>query len=660
MWVVHAGNQVDSPDRPEQRFPAENVEWLEARVRRFLAELRPNGVVSAAAAGADLIVLDVAQSLGLHIEVVLPLEIDDFFERSVRPHGDAWTSRFNRVLADHSRAFVHDLSAHDDWYLRGNEIILDRAVSCADREGVLAVAVRPPEDPNNLSATDDFVRRATRKGLTAIDLDPRKSELPTAFVVMPFGMKDDPSRGGVTIDCDATFHKVIVPILEDADLDWTRADRSVESGFIHVGMFDQIAHADVVIADLTVENPNVLYELGVRHALRPRATVMIHREGGVSMFDLRPLREFRYPLAGAAITDDEAFVAMETITPGVLAARNDSTCVDSPFHTLFDVSPTPQFRLRSGSDDRRQFLGLEERLTNLERSARAKRLNEQLPAGSVPGLIEEIRRLDVDSQAERSLLFRLAVVLRGSGRYDEALTVHHRLTPDPVRTPVDVSGVESLKERALCHRRLGEQMLGAGRSPDDEWRIAAELLDLAMSVPWRTADTLGVAGGLAKRRGERALRQDDRPMAVAQFDEAARCYDDGAEIDPTDYYLLLNAVTTARVAGFLAGRESSTERATLLLPIARYFAQRAYDMNTNDAYAAATLGELAYTEYQLAPAAAEAAAAFDHVALWYGRARAAGINSDSQRAMADQLGIYEILDGSNERLARIRSAILES
>ena len=95
-----------------------------------------------------------------------------------------------------------------------------------------------------------------------IDLDPTSDASGRAFVVMPFGVKPDPSRPDVKIDCDATFRKLIVPLLEDADLDWTRADRATEAGMVHVGMFNELATADVVVADLTLENPNVLYELG--------------------------------------------------------------------------------------------------------------------------------------------------------------------------------------------------------------------------------------------------------------------------------------------------------------------------------------------------------------------------------------------------------------
>ena len=93
-----------------------------------------------------------------------------------------------------------------------------------------------------------------------------------AFVAMPFGEKTYERR---KVDCDATFAKVIVPVLEDADLGletrgpaaWTRASSSV-------GMMGPLGNADIVVVDTITENANVFYELGllaVRSPTRPRS-----------------------------------------------------------------------------------------------------------------------------------------------------------------------------------------------------------------------------------------------------------------------------------------------------------------------------------------------------------------------------------------------------
>jgi len=173
MWIVHAGNRVDTPDRATARFPVTKVPAVEARLRRLLAELRPSGVVSAAAAGADLLVLGAAADLGIEIDVLLPLEVDDFVKRSVADQGDDWVERFERLLPDRAQATVADLSAYDDWYLRGNDLLLDRVAARSEKagEGVIVVTVRPaPGGPP--SATDDLAAKAAARGWPIIDIDP--------------------------------------------------------------------------------------------------------------------------------------------------------------------------------------------------------------------------------------------------------------------------------------------------------------------------------------------------------------------------------------------------------------------------------------------------------------------------------------------------------
>lgn len=101
--------------------------------------------------------------------------------------------------------------------------------------------------------------------------------LPTCFVVMAYGRRPVED---VEVDFDVIFDEFIVPAVRAARFDVVRSDREMASGVIMPRLFSSIYTADLVIADLTYQNPNVYYELGVRHALRAQGTLLIRRIGG--------------------------------------------------------------------------------------------------------------------------------------------------------------------------------------------------------------------------------------------------------------------------------------------------------------------------------------------------------------------------------------------
>ena len=91
---------------------------------------------------------------------------------------------------------------------------------------------------------------------------------PHAFVAMPFGIKKN--REGNELNFNRIYEELIKPALEAANLEPFRADEEIRAGNIITDMFQELLVADLVVADITVDNPNVWYELGVRHALRTR------------------------------------------------------------------------------------------------------------------------------------------------------------------------------------------------------------------------------------------------------------------------------------------------------------------------------------------------------------------------------------------------------
>jgi tetratricopeptide (TPR) repeat protein len=115
-----------------------------------------------------------------------------------------------------------------------------------------------------------------------------------AFVAMPFGLKQD--NQGNEIDFNRVYAELIKPALEELSLDVFRADEEERAGDIRTDMFQELLIADLVVVDLTLENPNVWYELGVRHALRARGVILICGGRVTTAFDLYTDRKLRYGL----------------------------------------------------------------------------------------------------------------------------------------------------------------------------------------------------------------------------------------------------------------------------------------------------------------------------------------------------------------------------
>src|SRR2546423_12831779 len=135
----------------------------------------------------------------------------------------------------------------------------------------------------------------------------RTGQTGTCFVVMGFGKKTDFETGRV-LDLDQSYTNLIKPAVESAGLKCIRADEIVHSGLIDLPMYQLLLKADVVVADLSTSNRNAIYELGVRHALRPYTTVVIAEDQIMKspFFDLNHIVIRQYQHLGEDIGVSEA------------------------------------------------------------------------------------------------------------------------------------------------------------------------------------------------------------------------------------------------------------------------------------------------------------------------------------------------------------------
>src|SRR3954471_8061763 len=128
--------------------------------------------------------------------------------------------------------------------------------------------------------------------------------MPTCFVVMGFGTKTD-YRQNKPFDLDKSYRTIIKPAMTAAGFECVRADEIQHAGVIDVPMYERLLEADVVVADLSTSNLNAMYELGVRHALKPYTTIVIAESGFQNPFDTNHLLVRPYHHMGEGIDFEE-------------------------------------------------------------------------------------------------------------------------------------------------------------------------------------------------------------------------------------------------------------------------------------------------------------------------------------------------------------------
>ena len=146
-----------------------------------------------------------------------------------------------------------------------------------------------------------------------------------AFIIRPFGKKKD--LKGNEIDFDQVAKELIGEALGAIGAEGRETLDIFESGNIRVDMFRRLLTADIVVADLSISNANVYYEIGIRHALREHGTVMIRCDADAFPFDLQTDRYFTYDR-----NDPKASLPqlIETLRATQDKAHKDYSAKDSP------------------------------------------------------------------------------------------------------------------------------------------------------------------------------------------------------------------------------------------------------------------------------------------------------------------------------------------
>jgi hypothetical protein len=363
---------------------------------------------------------------------------------------------------------------------------------------------------------------------------------PLCFVAMPFGTRQD--ANGTTIDFDTVYSQLIRPAVEAAQLEPLRGDEERFGGLIHKPIFERLILCDYAVADLTTANANVYYELGIRHAVRPRSTVMVFAESMRLPFDVGPVRGIPYRLTKSGrLADVER--TLKALASALREARRPAT--DSPiFQLLGEMRPpdishlkTDTFRDRvTYSVRRRAALAIARQTAERERNAEAIRAFEK----SLSPLADE----------EAALLVDLLLSYRAVSAWSDMIGLVERLPEHVART-------------VMIREQYGFALNRAGRSEDAE----TTLLDLVREHG-PSSETLGILGRVYKDRWQAALTRGQAAHAQGFLRKAIATYLEGFETDWRDAYPGWNAVELMSLC------EPPDERLHELIPVVTYSVRR--------------------------------------------------------------------------------------
>lgn len=356
------------------------------------------------------------------------------------------------------------------------------------------------------------------------------------FVVMPFGVRDaPPAHSNESIDFDDVYFRLIRPAAVAAGWDVVRIDEVVRPGPISDHYLEEIYSADLVLADVSVANANVFYELGIRHAISTGGTLLIALKGTQLPFDVAHLRVIFYEI------DPQAIEVAWTSLVRVLTEYDPSqTLTSNPIRAFLEKVGATSSPSSSNAAFEHELHGRVSRARNVDQLIAVWRWAQNLsPLPAFPLL---------------SLADRLA-------DYEAWQTSVEVLNAASAARPDDFE----------IHRQLGWHLRHLGRQFEPD---AVSALEKALELNPGDPESIGMLAGIFKRMND--------------YRRAAELYDRGARLSPDSLYMRVNQAAMAVMTN------PSDPAHGLSLYVTLYADISGDSQRQSDAWAQLVLGEAAF------------------------------------------------------------------
>lgn len=222
-----------------------------------------------------------------------------------------------------------------------------------------------------------------------------KEEKKICFVISPIGEEGSEIRER----SDQILKHIITSSVEQLGYTIIRADKISEPGIITTQIIEHIVDADLVIADLTDKNPNVFYELAIRHAIRKPLVQMI-KKGEVIPFDVAATRIIQFDL----LSLDSVAAAKEEIISQVKSLEAGRSEIHNPISVSLDLKVLKE----SGNIEERSLADIVEAVsdlrlavTSMDKATPSSKMLDEIKAmlDALPSKLEN--RLDPEFRRKR-------------------------------------------------------------------------------------------------------------------------------------------------------------------------------------------------------------------------------------------------------------------
>jgi len=360
------------------------------------------------------------------------------------------------------------------------------------------------------------------------------------FVIMPFGKK---KVGDQDVDFDYIFREVFAPGIEATPLGEgaagrlvpKRTDQDFFAGDISQEMFEYLEYSRFAIADISGLNPNVFYELGVRHRAQEAGTAVFRQVGLPIPFDINTVKAFDYEYQPIENIEKSRQLITRVLTESLRYNR-----LDSPVQRAL-LAQRARAATPAGAT-------LDDVLREAENAIRQQKWNEAIEAYRAA--------VRMDPQNCR-LRLRLGLFLKDRGKWPEALA---EFTAAVESEPAYSDG---WRERGIAENKKFIKEGRTAGAPTGESSLRE-----AVRLSPGDYDAWASLGGVLKREADNLAKSGKAEEAVAEYRRAYESYRQATDVSEGNSYPLLNEI---KLAGRINGAIPTDIRIKLRLPKAKRF-----------------------------------------------------------------------------------------